>query len=156
MTLHIRAIAPSDTTAVASLVEAVLAEYGFAASVGGVREDLAALERYGRGGAGFWVAELDGRIVGTVAIRPKQGATCELKRLYVLSEARGHGVGRALYAHAESFARTAGYDRIWLDSSRRFREARRLYERSGFSLLEEKDNEWEDNVYEKQLRRPLI
>jgi len=148
-------MAPSDAPTVVALVQAVLAEYGFTAEVGGIREDMAALDRYERGGAGFWVADLDGRIVGTVAIRPKQGATCELKRLYVLAEARGHGVGRALYAHAESFARGAGYERIWLDSSRRFRDARRLYERSGFSLLEEKDNDWEDNVYEKRLTSDL-
>ncbi|MGO8998187.1 MAG: hypothetical protein ACLQVI_33115 [Polyangiaceae bacterium] len=41
---------------------------------------------------------------------------------------------------------------IWLDSSRRFGKARRLYERNGFVLLEEIDNDWEDNVYEKPLR----
>jgi GNAT superfamily N-acetyltransferase len=55
------------------------------------------------------------------------------------------------YAHAEAFARAAGYQAIWLDSSRRFGKARRLYERNGFVLLEELDNDWEDNVYEKRL-----
>jgi GNAT superfamily N-acetyltransferase len=148
--LKIRNYDPRDVEAVVALVTAVLAEYGFSAHVGGVQEDLASIEtRYGRGG--FWVAEIDGRIAGTVAIRPKDGATCELKRLYVSKDARGHGVGRALYAHAEAFARGAGYERIWLDSSRKFIEARRLYEKNGFVLIEELANDWCDNVYVKKL-----
>jgi GNAT superfamily N-acetyltransferase len=79
---------------------------------------------------------------------------CELKRLYVDASARGHGLGQRLYEHAEAFARSAGYAAIWLDSSRRFTQARRLYARNGFVLLEERDNDWEDNVYEKRLVAP--
>jgi GNAT superfamily N-acetyltransferase len=148
----IRPYRPEDRDAVLALVAAVLGEYGFEANVGGVQRDLADVERgYGGARAGFWVAELEGAVVGTVAIRPKEGATSELKRLYVSRAARGRGVGRALYAHAEAFARAAGYERIWLDSSRRFAEARRLYEKNGFVLLDERANDWCDNVYEKKL-----
>jgi GNAT superfamily N-acetyltransferase len=148
----IRAYRKNDYDAVVALVTTVLAEYGFAAHIGGVQSDLAAIEEgYGKGG--FWVAEIDGAVAGTVAIRPKSGTdkTCELKRLYVNKSFRGTGVGRALYEHAEAFARGAGYDRIWLDSSRKFTEARRLYEKNGFVLLDELANEWCDNVYEKRL-----
>jgi GNAT superfamily N-acetyltransferase len=146
----IRAYRKDDYDAVVALVTSVLAEYGFAAHIGGVQTDLAAIDKgYERGG--FWVAEVDGVIAGTVAIRPKENKTCELKRLYVNKSIRGRGVGRALYDHAEAFARSAGYDRIWLDSSRKFVEARRLYEKNGFVLLEELANDWCDNVYEKRL-----
>ena len=138
----IRDFAKDDLEPVTTLIREVLAEFDFpfASTFAGLFPHEA-----------FWVAELDGEIVGTVAIRPKEGRTCELKRLYVRSSARGHGVGRALYLHAEEFARAAGYERIWLDSSRRFVQARRLYEKMGFVLLEELDNGWEDNVYEKRL-----
>ena len=146
----IRAYRASDRDAVVAIVRDVLTEYGFEANVGGVERDLADVAAgYGGARAGFWIAELEGAIAGTVAVRPKSAATCELKRLYVAKTARGRGLGRALYAHAEAFARAAGYERIWLDSSRRFVEARRLYERNGFILLEELDNDWCDNVYEK-------
>ncbi len=155
MSFVIRPITRADVPAVVDLVKEVLAEHGFDTNIGGVGADLEAAERYARAGAGFWVAELDERIIGTVAVRPKDERTCELKRLYVRRGDRGHGAGRALYAHAEAFARAAGYDRIWLDSSRRFVQARRLYEKSGFVLLEEVDNEWEDNVYEKRLSSRL-
>jgi GNAT superfamily N-acetyltransferase len=152
MSPRIRDYAAADYPAVLSLIEAVLVEYGFSMNVGGVQRDLeTAFDRHAKSKAGFWVAELDGAVIGTVAVRPKDDRTCELKRLYVRTDARGHGIGQALYAHAEAFARAAGYGRIWLDSSRRFVQARRLYERNGFALLEELRNDWEDNVYEKRL-----
>jgi GNAT superfamily N-acetyltransferase len=148
----IRPYEEHDHEAVLGLVKDVLAEYGFAFQVGGVEKDLADVAgRYGGGRGGFWVAEEDGAVVGSVAIRPKEGTTCELKRLYLRPNKRGSGLGQKLYEHAEAFARTAGYDRIWLDSSRRFARAHKLYERNGYVLLEQIDNDWEDNVYEKVL-----
>jgi putative acetyltransferase len=154
-TACIRDYAPDDAATVTALIVSVLRDYGFAGEVGGVRQDLElASARYGQPRAGFWVAERDAEVVGTVAVRPKDATTCELKRLYVSPRVRGHGIGQALFSHAEAFARSAGYTRMWLDSSRRFVEARRLYERNGFLLVEELDNEWEDNVYEKRLAEP--
>jgi putative acetyltransferase len=159
--VEIRAYRDSDLAGVRRLVEAVLTEFGFAHTVGGIERDLQQIAaRYGAragGAGGFWVADSDGAIVGTVAVRPKDGdgdgeaGTCELKRLYLDPGWRGRGLGQALYEHAESFARAAGYRRIWLDSSRRFAKAHRLYARNGFVLLEQLDNDWEDNVYEKRL-----
>ncbi len=150
--VRIRALEPADVAAVTALVTEVLAEFGFTAQVGGVEEDLREVrDRYGGGKAGFWVAERDGIVVGTVAVRPKEGGACELKRLYLRPAERGTGLGQRLYEHAEAFARAAGYERIWLDSSRRFERAHRLYQRNGFVLLESLDNDWEDDVYEKRL-----
>ena len=157
--IGIRPYRASDLDGVRRLVEAVLTEFGFAHTIGGIERDLVHIaERYGAGGDGaaaFWVADSDGAIVGTVAVRAKDGdaepGTCELKRLYLDPGWRGRGLGQALYEQAESFARAAGYRRIWLDSSRRFVKAHRLYARNGFVLLAQLDNDWEDNVYEKRL-----
>jgi len=155
----IRDYAPGDLDAVRALVGDTLAEFGFARDMGGVERDLADVARsYGMDAAdpvaprgGFWVAEENGAIVGTVAIRPKSHGVCELKRLYLRASHRGTGLGQRLYEHAEAFARRAGYRTIWLDSSRRFTRAHRLYQRNGFVLVESLDNEWEDDVYEKTL-----
>jgi putative acetyltransferase len=153
--MRIRAYTPADRAAVVQLVERVLTEYGFPfAQVGSLERDLDAIaERY-KGAGGFWVAEIDHGIGGTIAVRPKEGRTCEIKRLYLRSDLRGRGLGQALYEHAEAFVRACGYDCIWLDSSRRFEKAHRLYERNGFSLVEYVDNEWQDAVYEKRLAAP--
>jgi GNAT superfamily N-acetyltransferase len=153
MAAHIREFVPDDVAGVARLVVGTLAEFGFASRVGGLEQDLASVpERYRAPRAGFWVAEDEGAIVGTVAVRPKDGTTCELKRLYVRADCRGTGLGERLYQHAEAFARAAGYERIWLDSSRRFTKAHRLYVRHGFVLVESLDNDWEDDVFEKRLK----
>jgi GNAT superfamily N-acetyltransferase len=134
------------------LVGDVLAEYGFARDMASVDRDLASVaERYAPPHGGFWVAELGGATVGTVAVRRKTEGVCEIKRLYLRPERRGMGLGQALYAHAEAFARNAGYRRIWLDSSRRFSRAHALYVRNGYRLVESVDNEWEDDVFEKDL-----
>jgi putative acetyltransferase len=151
---HIRDYTLSDAEPVLALIISVLSAYGFSPDIGGLHRDLELVAaRYGRDRSGFWVSERDGALVGTVAVRPKDALTCELKRLYVNPIARGLGIGQGLYIHAETFARSAGYENMWLDSSRRFAQARRLYERNGFVLVEELDNDWEDNVYEKELVR---
>jgi putative acetyltransferase len=148
----IRPYEARDFEAVFTLVETTLRELGFGENVDGARRDLENIATgYADVRAGFWIAEDDGILWGTIAIRPRDEVRCELKRLYVNGAMRGRGIGVGLYAHAEAFARDAGYARIWLDSSRKFTAARRLYERNGFVLLEEIENDWCDNVYEKRL-----
>jgi len=151
----IRSYVAADREALVRLIVGTLAEFGFSADMGGIADDLRSIDgRYAPPRGGFWIAEREGMLVGSVAIRPKDERTCELKRLYVSPSARGSGLGQRLYEHAEAFARAAGYRTIWLDSSRRFGKAHRLYERNGFVLLERLDNDWEDNVYEKSLLAP--
>lgn len=152
MSAVIRAYEARDHETVAALVVAVLEEHGFGAHVGGAMQDLARIAaRYAAPRGGFWVAEQGGVVVGTVAVRPKEGSTCELKRLYVRGDLRGSGLGQRLYEHAERFAKSAGYETIWLDSSRRFDRAHRLYRKNGYVLLESRDNEWEDDVLAKRI-----
>jgi hypothetical protein len=52
------------------------------------------------------------------------------------------GLGQRLYDHAEAYCRAegSGYARVWLETSRRQKAARRLYLRSGFVVIEEVDN----------------
>jgi putative acetyltransferase len=144
--IEIRLYEPRDHEAVVTLIGRVLGEYGFASMVEAIERDLAA---YGRGA--FWVADAGGEIVGTVAVRPVDARTCELKRLYLVGELRGRGLGQRLYRHAEDFARSAGYARMQAESSRRFVKAHGLYERNGFVRVASFDNAWEDDVFEKSL-----
>lgn len=59
-------------------------------------------------------------------------STCEMKRLFVLSEHTGQGCGRALAAAAVAAAQEAGYARMVLDTLDTLTAANRLYEGLGF------------------------
>lgn len=83
------------------------------------------------------LAEIEGRDVGCVAVRPLEGdpSAAELKRLYVRPDVRGAGIGRILVSGAIEFARQAGYRRIQLDTLDTMHAARWLYESMGFQVI---------------------
>jgi N-acetylglutamate synthase-like GNAT family acetyltransferase len=80
-----------------------------------------------------WDAEL---AVGCVAVKPLDSGSCEMKRLFVVSMARGRGAGRALAEAAVSEARDAGYSSMYLDTSVRQTEAITLYRELGFAPVD--------------------
>jgi ribosomal protein S18 acetylase RimI-like enzyme len=82
------------------------------------------------------VARVDGRICGCVGVRPLEGATCELKRLYVRPESRAAGLGRLLTAAAIERARLVGYARMRLDTVPGMERAQSLYLALGFREIE--------------------
>jgi len=84
-----------------------------------------------------WDAHAPGHCLGCVAIRPLDtSGTCEGKRLYVRSEARGTGLGRSLAEAAIQEARRLGYRFLRLDSSPSMKEAIGLYHSLGFVPIE--------------------
>jgi ribosomal protein S18 acetylase RimI-like enzyme len=72
------------------------------------------------------------RGAGCVALRRLDGATAEIKRLYVRAAHRGSGLGRRLAETAIDAAREAGCSRVVLDSLPKMREAIALYRSLGF------------------------
>ena len=62
--------------------------------------------------------------------------TAHVTDLYVRSEARNKGVGRALLAELIEPARAAGLDHVSLEVLLRNADARRLYERLGFAAVD--------------------
>lgn len=77
-----------------------------------------------------WDAEA---CIGCVLVRPLEGATCELKRMYVRPTHRGHGIGRRLCDAALTRAREMGYQAMKLDSDPALSTALDLYRRLGFA-----------------------
>jgi len=84
-----------------------------------------------------WIAEKDGKIVGSVFVVRHDATTAKLRMLYVDASARGLGIGQRLVDEALRFARLAGYTRMVLWTNGALGEARRLYQKAGFELIEE-------------------
>ena len=69
---------------------------------------------------GRWlVAYRNGDPVGCAALKRLGPTTAEIKRVYVVPEARGGGVARALLARLEDIARDVGYTTLRLDTGAR-------------------------------------
>lgn len=87
---------------------------------------------YAPSGGRLLLARHAGRTAGCVALRPFEPGICEMKRLFVVEECRGLGVGRALAAAVIAAAREAGYEKMRLDTTARMTAANTLYRRLGF------------------------
>jgi putative acetyltransferase len=83
---------------------------------------------------GYFVAEHEGEILGCVLCYRMAHIQCaaEIKRLYVLPELRGHGLGKQLFAASEKAAQAAALKWLYLDSLHEFSAALKLYEKHGY------------------------
>jgi drug/metabolite transporter (DMT)-like permease/GNAT superfamily N-acetyltransferase len=80
----------------------------------------------------FLVAYEGDRAIACGGIRALPDGAAELKRMYVVPDARGRGVGRLLLERLENEARRLGYRRLRLDTATSLREAQALYRSAGF------------------------
>ncbi|MBM6401676.1 GNAT family N-acetyltransferase [Phycicoccus sp. MQZ13P-5] len=82
----------------------------------------------------LWVAEADGALVGSVALKDLGGGHVELKTMRASRSVRGTGLGRRLLLHALAEARAAGASWVSLEtgSGEVFVPARSLYRAHGF------------------------
>ena len=143
----IRTAREDEFDTIASLIVDAYAEYAarmspdawstFANEIANVR---------GRSGdAELLVAELDGRVVGSVTMfsgwRGAQEGTAGVRLLAVLPESRGSGVGRALMEACIERARANGKSRLILTTTQEMGVLRDLTERMGFEREPALDHE---------------
>jgi len=117
--------------------ELYASEYGWSveAVTASILAGYAATKQAGRDAG--WIAELDGRRVGSVFCVQAEADTAQLRLLLVEPAARGHHIGRRLVAQCIDFARSAGYLHLRLWTNEPLAAARRLYLEAGFRLVGE-------------------
>lgn len=110
------------------------AEYGFGAGFEALVAQIAAdyLSGADRRVECAWIAELDGRPVGSVLCARHSDHTASLRLLLLEPRARGLGIGRLLVEQCIAFARQAGYEQLILTTSDILHQALHTYRRAGF------------------------
>lgn len=81
---------------------------------------------------GYVLLSADGRDVAGGGFKRLDPETCEIKRMFVVPEARSRGVARRLLAEIEAAARAAGYRRARLDTGAEQPHAEALYRSAGY------------------------
>jgi GNAT superfamily N-acetyltransferase len=98
----------------------------------------------------FLVLRADGVAAGCLGLHP----TGELTRIYVAPQLRRAGGARALLSAAESWARTQGLTRLFLDTRTDLVEARAFYASCGFIEIPPPTttpSQFQDHWFEKPL-----
>jgi GNAT superfamily N-acetyltransferase len=130
---------PVDEEPAATLVQAMCDD--IAALYDGLTLDGPDMPKAGPGelappGGTFVVGVEDGVPVCCGGVKCLPDGACEIKRMFVVESARGRGVGGALLRELERRARELGYGVARLDTGPRQTRAQRMYERAGYSAIE--------------------
>ena len=84
-----------------------------------------------------WIAEMQGEQVGSIFCIRENEDVAKLRLLLVSPKMRGSGLGTLLVNECIRFARRAGYKKLTLWTSDILVEARKIYDKADFLLVEE-------------------
>ena len=137
----IRPIRGEDDAAMASVIRAVMPEFGATGSGFAISDPEVdwMSKAYGEPRHAYFVVERDGVVLGGGGIAPLAGGdgdTCELRKMYFLPDARGIGAGAMMMSRCLDAARDAGFRQCYLETLSGMDAAMRLYERSGFRRID--------------------
>ena len=128
---------PEDVEIARKLFRAYAEALPFSLDFQGFAAELAGLPGPYAAPAGcLLIARQDGAAIGVIGLKPLMPGAAEIKRLYVVPEARGAGLGRALAERAIAEARVKSYERVRLDTHRpSMGAAIALYRALGFAEI---------------------
>lgn len=143
---QIRRIQQEDNDAICQIIKSVGAEFGAIGDGFGPSdpEVLAMSEYYNESAkSSYFVVIIENKIVGGGGIaafynsnqRHHSSDICELRKVFLLPESRGLGIGKALTKHCLEDAKSKGFKQCYLDTLSSMASAIALYQQLGFKHL---------------------
>lgn len=131
---RVREAAAGDEPAIRAVVRAVREEFAVLADPTSADADLGdVVASYAdRNGAFRVILAPGGEIVGCGGLYPLDDEEAEIRKMYFLSVARGHGLGRTLLRDLVDVARKRGFRRVLVETATVLQDAISLYRRNGF------------------------
>jgi putative acetyltransferase len=131
--LHLRKAKKEDESKIMDLVKSVLSDYGLKTNPHETDKDLSDLEDYYFNKNGwFAVIEKDNAIIGSYGIFKIDTKTCELRKMYLLNNYQGQGLGKLMMEDALQKAKELGYSAIALETNKMLDKAISMYAKYGF------------------------
>ena len=143
-----------DRLLASSIIHSVLSEYGLGWEPNGADRDVLQVEEcYLATGGEFWVIEHQNKLVGTGAYYPIQRGenAVEIRKMYLLPNVRGFGLGKYLLQQLEISIASRGFQEIWIETASILTEAVKLYESNGYEPATGVETTRCDRVYCKKL-----
>lgn len=136
----IRPIEARDDAAMAAIIRRVMSEFGAGGEGFAIHDaEVDAMHAaYMQPRSAYFVLEVDGAVAGgggVAALEQGDADTCELRKMYFLPAARGHGAGHAMMQRCLDAARAFGYRRCYLETLSGMDAAFALYRKHGFRPL---------------------
>jgi GNAT superfamily N-acetyltransferase len=127
---------PADSEDALRLTGAMVEELnGFYGELGVGRTPSATPADLSAPGGGYVALYEDGRPVAGGGVKRLSDEIGEIKRMYVVPEARSRGLARRLLAELEQVARGLGYETVRLDTGREQPHAEALYRSAGYRSI---------------------
>ena len=138
-TFAIRLATNRDLPEIRAGLLSVRGEFGVVDETDVSDNDLSDLEQnyFARGGV-FEVVEdrRSNQIVGCAGLLPLNPRRAELCKMYILSAARGHGLGKRMLEDLLDAAHRGGFAEVWLETNSVLTTATGLYRKYGFQAVE--------------------
>lgn len=118
------------------IIFSVLNEYGIGGFSHHSDQSLNNIESSFRGGYFGLVRDHENVIVGTFGLYKLDEIKCEIRKMYLLPEARGNGLGKWMVQFLIEKAKELNYKKVVLDTASVLTEAIALYQKMGFVEIE--------------------
>lgn len=137
-------VAPIDAchdAAICQIIQTVGAEFGAVGDGFGPSDvEVLNMSRYysDKNRSRYLIATIADKVVGGGGIAPFNDSkeVCELRKLFLLPQSRGSGLGKTLTLQCLDYAKAQGFKQCYLDTLATMTGAIGLYQKLGFRLLD--------------------